>query len=88
MTRASTGSEVKRNGTASGSGATPRLAAAGKRALEAHARVVRSAARLEEELEKVTSVAPLTERTTLASFDPEDSMVIAVEKAIATAKGS
>ena len=87
MKRAHTGSEAKLqtngiNGTG-GSVSNQRLIAAGKRTLEAHARVRRMAEHLGEELESVTSPhgIPSTE------LDPEDSMVIAVENAITTAKG-
>jgi len=78
MARAPTESETKRqpNGVAN-----PRLSAATKRALEAHARVQLFAEDLCEELEHGTSLhgIPTTE------LDPEDSMVIAVEKVITTA---
>jgi hypothetical protein len=74
--RAPTGSEAKLQ-------SNQRLVAASARALEAHARVRRMADHLAEELEHVTSPhgIPTTE------LDPEDSMVVAVEKVIATAKG-
>ena len=61
-----------------------RLIAASKRALEAHARVQRLAEHLREELEHSTSPhgVPAME------LDPEDSMVIAVERVITTAKAT
>lgn len=84
MKRAPTGSQAKlqTNGTG-GSASSQRLIAAGKRTLEAHARVRRMAEHLSEELDNVTTShgIPSTE------LDPEDSMVIAVEKVITTAKG-
>ena len=80
MTRASTGSEAKLKRFANGTPSHQRLAAAGTRAFEAHARVRRFAERLCDELDQVTSPhgVPVTD------LDPEDSMVIAVEKVIAT----
>lgn len=53
------------------------------RAIDAHARLRRVATRLSEELEETTSPhgVPTTE------LSEEDSMVIAVERVIATAKG-
>lgn len=81
MKRATTGSEAKRaNGTGGGS-SDQRLVAAGTRALEAYARVIRFAERLGEELDDVTSPHAVP-----TQLDPEDSMVIAVENVIATAQ--
>lgn len=89
MTRSSTGSEAKRQingsvGTIPSSVSNQRLVAASKRALEAYARVQRFAEHLGEELEQVTSPhgIPTTQ------LDPEDSMVIAVERVISTAKAT
>jgi hypothetical protein len=87
MTRASTGSEAKRQLNGSGtitSVSNQRLVAASKRALEAHARVRRLAERLGEELEHITSPHGIP----TMELDPEDSMVIAVEKVITTAKAT
>lgn len=83
MARVPTGSEAKSHGI-SGSVSNQRLTVAGKRALEAHARVLRSAKRLGEELENL----PASNGIPTPELDPEDSMVIAMEKVIATAKGS
>lgn len=68
------------NGTPSGNLSNQRLVAAGARAIEDHARVRRFADRLCEELDHVTSPhgIPVTD------LDPEDSMVIAVEKMLAS----
>lgn len=59
----------------------PRVQAAGARALESYTRLRRVAARLSEELDEVTSPhgIPTTE------LSEEDSMVIAVERVIASA---
>lgn len=59
----------------------PRVQAAGARALESYTRLRRVASRLSEELDEVTSPhgIPTTD------LDEEDSMVIAVERVIATA---
>lgn len=72
---------AQRPATSVGSG--QRLAEAGRRALEAHARVRNVADRLGEELDEVTSPHGIP----TMDLDPEDSMVIAVEKVIASAKG-
>ncbi|MGH7176515.1 MAG: hypothetical protein ACREJC_03955 [Tepidisphaeraceae bacterium] len=61
----------------------PRIQAAGTRAIEAHVRLRRVATRLSEELEETTSPHGIQ----TANFDDEDSMVIAVERVIASAKG-
>jgi hypothetical protein len=86
MKKASTGSQARieetdgaRRGTS-----TQRVVAAGARALEAHARVQRLAERLAEEIDNVTS--PHGIPTT--ALDQEDSMVIAVEKAIVTTRAT
>jgi len=78
MTRASSEAKRQSNGSIS---SNQRLVAAGTRALDAHARVRRFAERLGEELDHVTSPhgIPTTD------LDPEDSMVIAVEKVIEAA---
>lgn len=81
MKRASTGNEAKFR-TGNGAVSNQRLVAAGTRALEAHARVRRIAERLDEELDHVTSPHGIP----TADLDPGDSVVIAVEKAITTAK--
>lgn len=83
MKRSATGSEAKRNGTIP-SVSNQRLVAASKRALEGHKRVQRFAEHLSEELDDVTS--PNGIPTT--NLDPEDSMVIAVERVITTAKST
>ena len=87
MARAPTGSEAKRqrqSGTASAiSSSNPRLGAAGTRAVEAHARVRRSADRLREELENLTAPNGVP-----MELDPEDSMAVAVERVITTAKST
>ena len=59
----------------------PRVQAAGVRAIDAYTRLQRLAVRLSEELEEVTSPhgIPTTE------LDDEDSMVIAVERVLASA---
>lgn len=78
MKRASTSSETKRSGTNNGLSASQRLAAAGSDAIEAHARVRWLADCLSEELETAeTESVP-------SAIDPEDSMVVAVEKAANT----
>ena len=84
MKRASTGSEAKRQSVTISATSNQRLAAAGTRALEAYAHVRRSAERLGEELENLTSPSGIP----TTDLDPEDSMVIAVEKVIATAPAS
>jgi hypothetical protein len=89
MTRAPR-SEVKRQSslTINGAASNPRLAAAGTRALEAHARVRRSAEHLGEELDEALEHVTLTNGIPMMELDPEDSMVIAVEKVITTAKST
>lgn len=83
MSRAGTGSEGKRASTGTiASVSNQRLIAASKRALESHARVARLAEHLNEELDHVTS----PQGVPVTNLDPEDSMVIAVEKVIASAK--
>jgi hypothetical protein len=61
-----------------------RLVAASKRARESYTRVKRFAEHLSEELDHLTSPngIPITE------LDPEDSMVVAVEKVITTVKST
>lgn len=82
MKKAST--EVKRSSGMHPSISNQRLVAASKRAREAHTRVKRVAENLGEELDQLTSPngAPVME------LDPEDSMVVAVEKVITTAKST
>ena len=80
MTRASSEAKRQRNGTSS----NQRLVAAGTQAVESHARVRRSAEHLCEELEHVTS----TNGVPTTDLDPEDSMVVAVEKVITTARST
>ncbi len=82
MTRDPTGSAPKRQSGALYSISNQRLVTASKGALESHARVQRFAEHLGEELDQVTSPhgIPTTD------LDPEDSMVIAVERVITTAK--
>lgn len=76
------GSEVKRQNNGVVSVSNQRLIAASNRALEAHVRVQRFAEHLGEELDHITSPHGIPTR----ELDPEDSMVIAVEKMITTAK--
>jgi hypothetical protein len=85
MKRSATGSEKKRQSN----GALPsvsnqRLVAASKRVLEGHKRVQRFAERLSEELEDGTSPNGIP----TMDLDPEDSMVVAVERVISTAKAT
>ena len=61
-----------------------RLVAASKRAREAHTRVKRFAEHLGEELDQLTSPNGIP----VMELDPEDSMVVAVEKVITTAKST
>lgn len=61
-----------------------RLVAASKRAREAHTRVKRFAEHLGEELDQLTSPNGIP----VMDLDPEDSMVVAVEKVITTAKST
>lgn len=78
MKRASTSNETKRPSTNNALTANQRLAAAGSDAIEAHARVRWLADCLSEELESAeTESVP-------RAIDPEDSMVVAVEKAANT----
>jgi len=80
MKKAST--ESKRASNSLPSISNQRLVAASKRARESHTRVKRFAEHLSEELDHLTSPGgvPITD------LDPEDSMVVAVEKVITTAK--
>lgn len=84
MKRVSAGNETKRKSGSIPSLGNPRLVAASKRALEAHTRVKRFAEHLTEELDHVTSPNGIP----AMELDPEDSMVIAVEKVITTAKST
>ncbi len=82
MKRAPTGNEPKRPSRASAElSSSPRLAAAGSQAIEAHARVRWLAERLGEELEDAPPDGAPPE-----DLDPSDSVVVAVEKATTTMK--
>jgi len=82
MKRASTSSETKRGSTSNGFSSSQRMAAAGSEAIEAHARVRWLADRLREEMDNAeTKTAGVP-----GKIDPEDSMVVAVEKAATTMK--
>ena len=80
MKRPSTGNEAKHSGANSGLSSSQRLAAAGSQAIEAHTRVRWLADRLGEQLDAALS-ADIPH-----DIDPEDSMVMAVEKAASTLK--
>lgn len=89
MTRAPTGNETKRQSNgAMPSSSNQRLVAASKRALEAHARVQRFATHLSEELARSEELEYDPAQGIPLELDREDSMVIAVEKVIATAKST
>lgn len=72
MKRSATNNDVKH--------VNQRLQAAGKRAVNAHASVRRLATRLTKEFETVTPSHGIV----IADLDPEDSMVVAVERVIST----
>ncbi len=83
MKRASSANDTRKPQRAiTGSFYDQRLVAASSRALEAHARVRRIAARLSDELDNITSPQGIP----VTDLDPGDSMVMAVEKVITTAK--
>lgn len=60
---------------------TQRVQAAGKRAIESHAKLRRVAESLGDEMDELT--APAT-GVPVKELDPDDSMVIAIERAVAT----
>jgi hypothetical protein len=85
MKRSATGSEAKRQSNGKiPSVSNQRLVAASKRALEGHKRVQRFAEHLSEKLDDVTSPNGIP----TMNLDPDDSMVIAVERVITTAKAT